>query len=112
MDIHKNARLSFRSREALVQHVVERTLTVKAANKWVQRYRAQGHAGLYDRIVTERKAKSPRPKPKSDGNGPFSAALLLLDNERGAAKEPCQLTRLTEGASASILVRSNNQEIA
>jgi hypothetical protein len=34
MDIHKNARLSFRSREALVQHVVERALTVKAANKW------------------------------------------------------------------------------
>ena len=31
MDIHKNARLSFRSREALVQHVVERALTLKAA---------------------------------------------------------------------------------
>jgi transposase len=51
MDIHKNARLSFRSREVLVQHVVERALTLKAAaaafsvtvktaNKWVQRYRA------------------------------------------------------------------------
>ncbi|MBZ5652099.1 MAG: helix-turn-helix domain-containing protein [Acidobacteriia bacterium] len=59
MDIHKNARLSFRSREALVQHVVERALTLKAAaaafrvtvktpTKWVQRYRAQGLAGLYD----------------------------------------------------------------
>ncbi|MBZ5650983.1 MAG: hypothetical protein LAO18_10910 [Acidobacteriia bacterium] len=56
MDIHKNARLSFRSREALVQHVVERALTLKAAaaafsvtvktaTKWVQRYRALGHAG-------------------------------------------------------------------
>ena len=30
MDIHKNARLSFRSREVLVQHV-ERGLTLKAA---------------------------------------------------------------------------------
>ncbi len=56
MDIHKNARLSFRSREALVQHVVERALTLKAAaaafsvtvktaTKWVQRYRDQGQAG-------------------------------------------------------------------
>ena len=31
MDIHKNARLSFRSREVLAQHVVEQALTLKAA---------------------------------------------------------------------------------
>jgi len=31
MDIHKNARLSFRSREILVQHVVEQAVTLKAA---------------------------------------------------------------------------------
>lgn len=57
MDIHKNARLSFRSRERLVRQVVEqaRTLkataaavqvTVKTAAQWVQRYRVQGSAGL------------------------------------------------------------------
>ena len=72
MDIHKNARLSFRSREVLVQHVVERALTLKAAaatfsvtvktaNKWVQRYRAQGQAGLYDR--SSRPHRSPRRLP-------------------------------------------------
>jgi transposase len=72
MDIHKNARLSFRSREALVQRVVERALTLKAAaaafsvtvktaNKWVQRYRAQGQAGLYDR--SSRPHRSPRRLP-------------------------------------------------
>ena len=72
MDIHNYARLSFRSREALVQRVVERALTLKAAaaafsvtvktaNKWVQRYRAQGQAGLYDR--SSRPHRSPRRLP-------------------------------------------------
>ena len=74
MDIHKNAELSFRSREVLVQHVVERALTLKAAaaafsvtvktaNKWVQRYRAQGQAGLYDR--SSRPHRSPRRLPNT-----------------------------------------------
>ena len=74
MDIHKNARLSFRSREALVQHVVERAVTLKAAAaafnvtaktaaKWVRRYRVQGIAGLYDR--SSRPHRSPRRLPDS-----------------------------------------------
>jgi transposase-like protein len=57
MDIHKNARLSFRSRERLVHEVIQqaRTLqataaafrvTAKTAAKWLQRYRVQGSAGL------------------------------------------------------------------
>jgi transposase InsO family protein len=72
MDIHKNARLSFRSREVLVQHVVERALTlqaaaaafsvtVKTAAKWVRRYRDLGLAGLYDR--SSRPHRSPRRLP-------------------------------------------------
>src|SRR6266481_5653761 len=72
MDIHKNARLSFRSRECLVQRVVEQRLTLKAAAaafsvtaktaaKWVGRYRTQGVAGLYDR--PSRPHRSPRRLP-------------------------------------------------
>ena len=72
--IHKNARLSFRSRELLVRQVIEqaRTLkataaafqvTVKTAAKWVQRYRVQGSAGLYDR--SSRPHRSPRRLPDS-----------------------------------------------
>ncbi len=74
MDIHKNARLSFRSREILVQHVVVREMTLKAAaaafsvtvktaGKWVRRFRAQGSAGLLDR--SSRPHRSPRRLPQA-----------------------------------------------
>ncbi len=74
MDIHKNARLSFRSRELLVQRVVERAVTLKAAAaafsvtvktaaKWVRRFRAQGNAGLLDR--SSRPHRSPRRLPQA-----------------------------------------------
>jgi transposase InsO family protein len=60
MDIHKNARLSFRSRESLSRFVMEQGATRKAAAaafrvsaktvaKWVARYRQFGAAGLGDR---------------------------------------------------------------
>jgi transposase len=69
MDIHKNARLTLRSRERLVQQVIVQARTLKAtaaafqvtaktAAKWVQRYRVQGSAGLYDR--SSRPHRSPR----------------------------------------------------
>ncbi len=74
MDIHKNARLSFRSREILVQQVVAQAVTLKAAAtafsvtaktaaKWVRRYRALGSAGLYDR--SSRPHRSPRRLPEA-----------------------------------------------
>jgi transposase InsO family protein len=60
MDIHKNARLSFRSREALARYVVEQGVTrkaaavafrvsVKTAGKWVGRFQIGGLDGLLDR---------------------------------------------------------------
>ena len=69
MDIHKNARLSFRSREALVRFVVEQGATrnaaaaafrvgAKTAGKWVSRYLASGIEGLLDR--SSRPHRSPR----------------------------------------------------
>jgi transposase InsO family protein len=69
MDIHKNARLSFRSREALVRLVVEQGVTrkaavaafrvsVKTAAKWVGRFQIAGLAGLMDR--SSRPHHSPR----------------------------------------------------
>jgi transposase InsO family protein len=69
MDIHKNARLSFRSREALARLVVEQGATrkaaaaafrvgVKTAGKWVGRYLAGGVAALEDR--SSRPHSSPR----------------------------------------------------
>ena len=69
MDIHKNARLSFRSREALVRFVVEQGRTRKAAAaafrvsaktaaKWVTRFQTAGIDGLMDR--SSRPHRSPR----------------------------------------------------
>jgi transposase InsO family protein len=69
MDIHKNARLSLRGREALARFVLVEGLTRKAAaaafrvnpktvGKWVSRYLATGAAGLLDR--SSRPHRSPR----------------------------------------------------
>ena len=60
MDIHKNARLSYRSREELAKFVLEQGVTRKAAaaafrvsaktvDKWVRRYASDGVKGMFDR---------------------------------------------------------------
>jgi transposase InsO family protein len=74
MDIHKNARLSFRSREDLARFVVQQGGTRKAATaafrvsaktvaKWVARYLAGGTDGLLDR--SSRPHRSPRRLPET-----------------------------------------------
>ena len=73
MDIHKNARLSWRGRELLVQSVTAEGLTRKAAaaafrvsqktaGKWVRRYLASGAGGLMD--CSSRPHRSPRRLPE------------------------------------------------
>jgi transposase InsO family protein len=73
MDIHKNARLSFRGRELLVQSVTAEGLPRKAAaaafrvsqktaGKWVRRYLASGAGGLMD--CSSRPHRSPRRLPE------------------------------------------------
>ena len=60
MNIHNNARLTFRGRELLVKRIVEQGLcveeaaqasgvSVRTAYKWLTRYRQEGITGLYDR---------------------------------------------------------------
>ena len=71
MDIHKNARLSLRRREELVQNVSQGVtlklaaasfkVTTKTAAKWVHRYHVQGPPGLFDR--SSRPHRSPRRTP-------------------------------------------------
>ncbi len=69
MDLHQNARLTFRSREALSQKILIERLTLnaaaaaftvsrKTAAKWLRRYRALGLPGLRDR--SSRPLHSPR----------------------------------------------------
>ncbi|MGB9507198.1 MAG: IS481 family transposase [Candidatus Acidiferrum sp.] len=74
MDIHKNARLSFRSRESLAKFVIDQGATRKAAAaafrvsaktaaKWIVRFRVAGLDGLLDR--SSRPHRSPRRLPDS-----------------------------------------------
>ncbi len=69
MDTHKNARLTPKGREAMVRAVVDGGLsrlaaarqfntTAKTVGKWVERFRAQGTAGLCDR--SSKPLSSPR----------------------------------------------------
>src|SRR4051794_7137777 len=60
MKLHANAALSFRQRLRMVDRVLQRSWTIRAAasaaevsertcSKWVARYRAEGELGLFDR---------------------------------------------------------------
>jgi transposase len=74
MDLHQNARLTFRSREALAKKIMIERLTVnaaaaaftvsrKTAAKWVGRYCTLGLPGLRDRSSRPRgtaRAQPPR----------------------------------------------------
>jgi transposase InsO family protein len=86
MDIHKNARLSFRSRESLARLVIEQGATRKAAAaafrvgaktaaKWVTRFRARGLDGLRD--LSSRPLRSPRRLPDS-----FADHVIQLRRQR------------------------------
>jgi transposase InsO family protein len=70
MDIHKNARLTPRSRAELVRRVLGQGQTPKAVatafgvcvgtvNKWVKRFRAEGPNGLNDRSSRPRRLRKP-----------------------------------------------------
>jgi len=70
MDIHKNARLTPRSRAELVRRVLIERQTPKAAatafgvcvktvRKWVERFLAEGEAGLMDRSSRPHRLRQP-----------------------------------------------------
>ena len=72
MDVHKNARLTPAGREVMVRRVVEDGQTPKAVSeavgvcprtvrKWVERFRAEGLAGLRDRSSRPHHLRRPTP---------------------------------------------------
>jgi transposase InsO family protein len=110
MDIHKNARLSFRSREILVQQVVEHAVTLKAAAiafhvsaktaaKWVGRYRTLGGAGLYDR--SSRPHRSPRRLPEM-----VVAHVIQLRRRHTPGYEIARRTAVSPASISRILRRA------
>ena len=73
MDIHKNARLTPHSRGELVRRVLVERQTPKAVatafgvclktvRKWIERFQAEGEAGLRDRSSRPHRLRSPTPK--------------------------------------------------
>ena len=110
MDIHKNARLTWRGREALVQRVVQGVtlkaaaaafnVTAKTAVKWVGRYRAEGPAGLLDR--SSRPWHSPRCTPDS-----LRAQVIDLRRQNLPGYQIARATGLSPSTVSRLLRRAH-----
>jgi transposase InsO family protein len=104
MDIHQNARLTLRSREALVEFVsgglgfsraaASFQVTPKTAAKWVRRYRQEGGAGLRDR------SSRPHRSPRATSSSRVELVIELRRQQRPAY----QIARST-GLSAATVSR-------
>jgi transposase InsO family protein len=109
MDIHKNARLTLRSREDLVQRVssgvrlkaaAERfQVTPKTAAKWVHRFRREGADGLMDR--SSRPLRSPRATSSS-----LADRVVELRREHRPAYQISKATGLSPATVSRILQRA------
>src|SRR6202789_964219 len=113
MDIHKNARLSFRSRESLSRFVMEQGATRKAAAaafrvsaktvaKWVARYRQFGAAGLGDR------SSRPRLCPRQTSSSLVDEVVVLrrghmpgYEMARRTGLSPASVSRILRRARLS-----------
>lgn len=110
MDIHQNARLTLRSREALVLYVLQEGFTRKAAAaafrvsartvaKWVGRFQQQGREGLRDR--SSRPHRSPRRVLEA-----VQQRVIELRCERKAAFWIARQTGLSAATVSRILRRA------
>jgi transposase InsO family protein len=110
MDIHQNARLTLRSREALALYVLQQGFTRKAAaaafrvsaktvTKWILRFQQEGRAGLRDR--SSRPHRSPRRVIET-----LQQRVIELRRERKAAFWIARQTGLSTATVSRILRRS------
>jgi len=110
MDIHQNARLTLRSREALAMYVIQEGFTRKAAAaafrvsaktvaKWVGRFQIEGRAGLGDR--SSRPHRSPRRVAET-----VQQRVVELRRERKAAFWIARQTGLSTATVSRILRRA------
>ena len=110
MDLHQNARLTFRSREALAKKIMIEKATLNAAAaafnvsrrtavKWVRRYCALGLSGLWDR--SSRPLRSPR-QISPDRR----AQVIALRRQLRPAYQIAQTTGLSPATVSRILQRA------
>ena len=110
MDLHQNARLTFRCREALVNKIVIEKATLnaaaaafnvsrKTAAKWVGRYRTRGLSDLRDR------SSRPHHSPQRTSSQ-LVAQVIALRHQLHAAYHIARLTRLSPATVSRILQRA------
>ena len=110
MDLHQNARLTLRSREAMMLYVLREGFTRKAAAaafrvsartvaKWLGRFQREGVAGLRDRSSRPRRS----PRRVSD---PLRERVLELRRQRKAAFWVARETGLSTATVSRILRRA------
>ena len=110
MDNHKNARLTLRRREDLVQHVsggltlklaaANFSVTAKTAAKWVHRFRSQGPPGLSDR------SSRPRRSPRRTSSL-LTEEVIALRRQLHPAYRIAQATQLSAATISRILQRAH-----
>jgi transposase len=109
MDIHKNARLTPRSRAELVRRVlIERQtpkavaaafgVCVKTVRKWVGRFLAEGEAGLTDRSSRPHRLRQPTPQAVVD-------EIERLRRERWTGKQIAAETDVSPATVSRVLRR-------
>jgi transposase InsO family protein len=110
MDIHKNARLTPRGREALAKTVLSQQWTLnsaaaefkvspRTAAKWVRRYQSEGTAGMCDR--SSRPRRSPRLTSAA-----LAAQVVELRRQHYSAYRIAQGTALSPATVSRILRRA------
>jgi transposase InsO family protein len=109
MDIHKNASLTPKGREAMVRNVIEGGLskaaaaqrfntTGKTVAKWVERFRAEGEAGLQDR------SSKPRSSPSQTAPA-VCAAVEALRRQRHTGEQIAAEVGVSAATVSRILKR-------
>jgi len=110
MNIHKNARLTPLRREEMARAVVEGRLskahaaltygvTAKVVARWVERFRAEGSAGMADR--SSRPKTSPRRTKAA-----VADTIAALRRQRLTGKHIAKATGVSEATVSRVLARA------
>jgi transposase InsO family protein len=110
MNIHKNARLTPLRREEMARDVVEGRLskahaartygvTGKVVARWVERFRAEGSAGMIDR------SSRPNTSPKQT-EASVADAIVALRRQRLTGKHIAMQTGVSEATVSRVLARA------
>ena len=95
MNVHKNARMTPKGREAIADAARRHYTTSKTTSKWVKRYRKHGVEGLHDR------SSRPHSMP--------SQTPLATRNMIEALRQHSPSTRMTSSSQPRALARGNSR---